>query len=406
MRIIITNNGKEVINKLYSSQSASDIFNNSSDQTLSRNIKTFIPKINPISQNNYNSVNQKNLDNNINSFNDESKLPIHTSNNSNLLSSNNNINIIYPKMIKLKDKNFKMPLSFVKKYMRDQNLKNDDKVEVPIVTQSLNVLSALEKNLSNNNNNNKNQNIKNNSKLNSINNSNITIEEESKSKTISKSNSRLSSGKSGVSNIYLPRIKSQYSIGEIINKNCFDKLNKKIKEKMDEQKYDLKIDKSILRKYWSAKSIFDEIKKEKNKTIDATNYKLIEYLMKKTSISKNFLKKLNKCDDEKLTQLNKISGKVLIEKEIEKKFNKKIREKLENQKIKETLQFRQILLKIKNKVKNNIKDNHMNNYLLVKDSNKAVYRNVYKKFRQQYWKKSDNFSRFFPKYQRIHYEEI
>ena len=397
MRIIITNNGKEVINKLYSSQSASDIFNDSNNQTFSRNNKTFIPNINPISQKNSNSVNQKNLVSNINSFNDESNLPINSYNNSNLLSSNNNINLINPKIIKLKDKNFRMPISFVKKYMRDQNQQNENKIEVPIVTQSLNVLSALEKNLSNN----KDQNIKINSKLNSINNS---IEEESKSN--SKTNSRLSSGKSGVTNIYLPRIKSQYSIGEIINKNCFDKLNKKIIEKIDEQKYDLKIDNTILRKYWSAKNIFDELKKEKNKTIDATNYKLIEYLMKKTSISGNFLKKLNKCDEEKLTQLNKISGKVLIEKEVEKKFNKKIREKLDNQKIKETLQFRQILLKIKNKVKNNIKDNHMNNYLLVKDSNKAVYRNVYKKFRQQYWKKSDNFSRFFPKYQRIHYEEI
>ena len=395
MRIIITNNGKEVINKLYSSQSASDIFNNSNNRTFSRNKKT--PQINLISQKNSNSVNQKNINSNINSFNEESKLPICTYNNSNLSSSNNDINLIYPKIIKLKDKNFKMPLSFAKKYMLEQNQKNVNKVEVPIVTQSLNVLSVLEKNLSDN----KIQNVKINTKLNSINNS---IEEESKSN--SKEDSRLSSGKSGVSNIYLPRIKSQYSIGEIINKNCFDKLNKKLKEKIDEQKYDLKIDNTILRKYWSAKNIFDEIKKEKNKTIDATNYKLIEYLMKKTSISGNFLKKLNKCDEEKLTQLNKISGKVLIEKEVEKKFNKKIREKLDNQKIKETLQFRQILLKIKNKVKNNIKDNHMNNYLLVKDSNKAVYRNVYKKFRQQYWKKSDNFSRFFPKYQRVHYEEI
>ena len=397
MRIIITNNGKEVINKLYSSQSASDIFNDSNNQTFSRNNKTFIPNINPISQKNNNSVNQKNLVSNINSFNDESKLPINEYNNSNLLSSNNNINLINPKIIKLKDKNFRMPISFVKKYMRDQNQQNENKVEVPIVTQSLNVLSALEKNLSNN----KVQNIKINSKLNSINNS---IEEESKSN--SKTNSRLSSGKSGVTNIYLPRIKSQYSIGEIINKNCFDKLNKKIKEKINEQKYDLKIDDKILRKYWSSKNILDEINKEKNKNIDATNYKLIEYLMKKTSISGNFLKKIDKCDDDELNYLNKISGKVLIEKEVEKNFNKRIKEKLENQKIKEMVQFRQILLKIKNKVNYNIKDNHMNNYLLVKDSNKAVYRNVFKKFRRQYWKKSDNFSRFFPKYQRVHYEEI
>ncbi len=391
MRIIITSNGKEVINKLYSSQSAPDIFNNQPTSPINN------PLIQNANPNNSNSINQKNLESNMNSINDESKLPILSSNISNVLSSsNNNINLINPKIIKLKKNNFKIPKSFIKKYEKDQHLQNQN--NIPIVTQSLNVLSELEKNLSYRNQiQNQNMPLQLNSKLSSSNNS--ILEE-------SKTNTRLDSGKSNSTSVFLPRIKSQYSIGEIINKNCFDKLNKKVIEKIDEQKYDLKIDNKILRKYWSSKNMFDEINKEKNKTIDATNYKLIEYLMKKTSISGNFLKKINECDNEKLNHLNKISGKVLIEKEIEKKFNKRIREKLENQKIKETLQFRQILLKIKDKVKDNIKDNHMNNYLLVKDSNKAVYRNVFKKFRRQYWKKSDNFSRYFPKYQRVHYEEI
>ena len=380
MRIIVTNNGKEVITKLYSSQSSPDILNNSEHQ------------INSTNNNNKNkSFNKNNIDdNNINSINDESKLPIYTSNNSKLLSSYSNINLINPKIIKIREKNFKMPMTFVKKYKREENQQEQN--QVPIVTQSLNVLSTLEKNLLSRNQNNQN--------INKINSLNYSIIEESNS------NSRIFSGKSGETSVFLPRIKSHYSIGEIINKNCFDKLNKKIKEKINEKKYDLKIDNKILRKYWSSKTILDEIKKEKNKSIDATNYKLIEYLMKKTSISENFLKKINNCDDEKLNYLNKISGKVLLEKEVEKNFNKRIKEKLENQRIKETLQFRQILLNIKNKVNKNIKDNHMNNYLLVKDNNKAVYRNVFKKFRSQYWKKSDNFSRFFPKYQRVHYEEI
>ena len=387
MRIIITDNGKEVINKLYHSQSAPDISNNQS------NIQSNNPLIS-----NQNNNNQKNIDSNINSINDESKLPIYPSNISNVLfsSSNNNINLIYPKIIKIKEKNFKIPNSFLKKYEREQNPQNQN--DVPIVTQSLNVLSELEKNLyARNHSQNQILLSKINSKLNSANNS--VLEE-------SKLNTRLESGKSSSTNIFLPKIKSQYSIGEIINKDCFDKLNKKMKEKIDNQKYDLKIDSKILRKYWSSKDIFDEIRREKNKTIDATNYKLIEYLMKKTSISGNFLKKIDESNEERLNLLNKISGKVLSEKEIEKKFNKRIKEKLENDKIKETLQFREILLKIKDKVKDNIKDNHMNNYLLVKDSNKAVYRNVFKKFRRQYWKKSDNFSRYFPKYQRVHYKEI
>ena len=382
MRIIITNNGKEVITKLYASQnSAPDIFN-------TRNNNPLIPNIN---KNNNNTINKNNSESNINSINEESKLPSFSNNNSNLLSSNNNINIINPKIIKVGDKNFKIPISFIKKYNHEEN--NPSQNQVPIVTQSLNVLSILEKNLSDKNH----SVVPSKPKINSSNNS--IIEEEN-------SNSRLLSGKSHSSSVFLPKIKSHYSVGQIINKSCLDKLNKKIKEKINEQKYDLKIDSKNLRKYWSSKSIFDEINKEKNKTIDATNYKLIEYLMKKTSISGNFLKKINDCNDDKLNHLNKISGKVLIEKELENNFNKRIKEKLENEKIKETLKFRQILLNIKNKVHNNIKDNHMNNYLLVKDSNKAVYRNVFKKFRKQYWKKSDNFSRFFPKYQRIHYEEI
>ena len=387
MRIIITNNGKEVMNKLYASQSAPDLLDNSEHNS---NSKYFNPLLQNINQNNYNTINQKNIENNLNSINEESKSPIFTSNNSKLLSSNNNINLINPKIIKIKDKNFKIPTSFIKKYNQEENQSSQS--QIPIVTQSLNVLSILEKNIID-----RNQSVPSKSKFNSYNNS--IIEE-------SNSNSRLLSGKSDATSLFLPRIKSHYSIGEIMNKNCLDKLNKKIKEKINEHKYDLKIDSKILRKYWSSKNILDQIKKEKNKTIDATNYKLIEYLMKKTSISGNFLKKINECNEEKINQLNKISGKVLIEKEMENNFNKRIKEKLENQKIKETLKFRKIMLSIKNKVKNNIKDNHMNNYLLVKDSNKAVYKNVFKKFRRQYWKKSDNFSRFFPKYQRIHYEEI
>ena len=48
----------------------------------------------------------------------------------------------------------------------------------------------------------------------------------------------------------------------------------------------------------------------------------------------------------------------------------------------------------------------MNNYLSVKNSNKGVYRSVFKNFRKKYWKKSDNFARFFHKNQNVHYEEI
>lgn len=371
MRIIITNNGKEVLHKLYSSSSCPDIFNNNNHLSDIKNRSNILQ-----------SNNQKNIDSINNSINDDSKYLLY--NNSNLASSNRNINLISPKIIKIREKSFKMPLSFLKKYEKKDflNIQNN----TPIIKQSQSVLSNLENNKFTQN------------KINST--SNNIIEDIN-------SNPRLYSGitKNG-SNIILPQIKSHYSIGEIISKNCFEKLNKKIKEKIDEKKYDIKIDDKTLRKNWSYNNIFDEINKRKNKTIEASNYKLIEYLMKKTSISGNFLKKLNECNDEKLMHLNKISGKILVEKEREKNFNKKIREKLENQKIKESEEFREILFKIKKKVNRNIKDNHMNNYSLVKDSNKAVYKSVFKSFRKQYWKKSDNFSRFFPKYQNVHYEEI
>jgi hypothetical protein len=376
MRIIITNNGKEVLHKLYSSSSCPDIFNNNNHLSDIKN-----------KNNIFQGINQKNIDVTNNSINDDSKIPLYINSNSNLASSNRNNNLINPKIIKIKEKSLKMPISFLKKYEKKDflNIENN----TPIIKQSLSVLSNLE--------NNKSIQSKN---LNSNNNTTNIIDDIN-------TNSRLYSGitKSG-SNIILPQIKSKYSIGEIINKNCFDKLNKKIKEKIDEKKYNIKIDDKTLRKNWSYNNIFDEINKRKNKTIEASNYKLIEYLMKKTSISGNFLKKLNECNDEKLMHLNKISGKILVEKEREKNFNKKMREKLENQKIKESEDFREILFKIKKNVNSNIKDNHMNNYSLVKDSNNAVYKSVFKSFRKQYWKKSDNFSRFFPKYQNVHYEEI
>jgi len=375
MRIIITNNGKEVLHKLYSSSSCPDIFNKNNNISDIKNKSNIIQ-----------GINQKNIDVTSNSINDDSKLPLYINNNSNIVSSYRSKNSINPKIVKVREKSLKMPLSFLKKYEKNDflNIENNN----PIIKQSLSVLSNLEnKSIENKN-------------INSINNTNNIIED-------ANSNSRLYSGvtKSG-SNIILPQIKSKYSIGEIINKDCFNKLKLKIKEKIDEKKYDIKMDDKTLRKNWSYNNIFEEINKRKNKTIEASNYKLIEYLMKKTSISGNFLKKLNECNNEELMHLNKISGKILVEKEREKNFNKKVREKLENKKMKESEEFREILFKIKKKVNSNIKDNHMNNYSLVKDSNKGVYKSVFKNFRRQYWKKSDNFSRFFPKYLNVHYEEI
>ena len=362
MRIIITKNGQRIIRKLYSSKSAPDILNNSKDQE----------KDNPLISNNnisknYNSMNILNNSNiqKLQSTKEDSKF------NSLLFSSNNIINMIRPQKIQLKRRNLRMPLSFLKRYEQRDTSEN-------IIVQPMTVLSALES--------------KNNS-------SNDIFKSDNNNK-----NSAISSNNS--SSIFLPRIKSHYSIREIVPKTCLDKLDNKIKEKYESEKYDIPFNSKILRGDWSEKNIFKEIEKKKNKKINSNNYKLIEYLMDKTSISKNFLQKINECDEKKLNILDKLSGKVLAQKENQKIFDKKLRNKIERIKMEEEYDIRRLLLYIKTKVDHDIKDNHMNEYKLVKDSNKIVYRNAFKKFRKKYWKKSNNFARYFHKYQNVHFEEI
>lgn len=374
MRIIITSNGKTIIQRLPLSSSCPDLFHKYQSKSVDKPFNHYLQN----SQNEeINSPNEKSLiSNNINfQNNEESKSTININNN---IFSGKRINLsmqkeILPKIVKIKEHNLKIPALFMKKYEKDD-------AQNQIVKQSSSVLSILENNI---------------------------INDESKI-----SNSRIlshienSKEESNNNSIFLPKIKSCYSIGEIINPNCFEKLNEEINKKIDEEKYDKKIDSSSLRKQIDNRKIFDEINENKNKIIDANNYKLIEYLMKKTTITKNLLKKINDSGTEKLSLLNKISNKILIDKERQKSLNEKIKIKLERDKDKENQEFRQGLLDIKNKANNNIKKIHLSNYKLDNDNRKGVYKNVFKNFRRQYWKKSDNFARYFPKEQRIHYEEL
>jgi len=344
MRIIITKNGQRIIRKLSSSKSTPELFNN---PNKSREIKD---KDNPLLKNYYSIQSSA-----------KSQLPnISSSNNSLLFSSNNNIKVIKPKQFTLKKKNLRIPLTFLKRFEKNYEQNN-------IIVSPINILSTLE---------NKNENSSN------------------------ASNSYISSS------VFLPRIKSSYSIREIMPKSCLENFDNKLKEKLDEEKYDVPLENKILRNDWSGRNIFKEFDNKKNKQINSRNYKLIEYLMDKKTLSQNFLNKINQSDEKKMMVLDKLSGKVLEEKENQKIFDKRMKERIENKKIKEGLEFRKILLDIKTKVNDNIKDDHMNKYILVKDNNKAVYRNVFKKFRRKYWKKSDNFSRYFHQYQKVHFEEI
>ena len=344
MRIIITKNGQRIIRKLSSSKSTPELFNN---PNKSPEIKD---KDNPLLKNYYSIQSSA-----------KSQLPnISSSNNSLLFSSNNNIKVIKPKQFTLKKKNLRIPLTFLKRFEKNYEQNN-------IIVSPINILSTLE---------NKNENSSN------------------------ASNSYISSS------VFLPRIKSSYSIREIMPKSCLENFDNKLKEKLDEEKYDVPLENKILRNDWSGRNIFKEFDNKKNKQINSRNYKLIEYLMDKKTLSQNFLNKINQSDEKKMMVLDKLSGKVLEEKENQKIFDKRMKERIENKKIKEGLEFRKILLDIKTKVNDNIKDDHMNKYILVKDNNKAVYRNVFKKFRRKYWKKSDNFSRYFHQYQKVHFEEI
>jgi len=344
MRIIITKNGQRIIRKLSSSKSTPELFNN---PNKSPELKD---KDNPLLKNYYSIQSSA-----------KSQLPnISSSNNSLLFSSNNNIKVIKPKQFTLKKKNLRIPLTFLKRFEKNYEQNN-------IIVSPINILSTLE---------NKNENSSN------------------------ASNSYISSS------VFLPRIKSSYSIREIMPKSSLENFDNKLKEKLDEEKYDVPLENKILRNDWSGRNIFKEFDNKKNKQINSRNYKLIEYLMDKKTLSQNFLNKINQSDEKKMMVLDKLSGKVLEEKENQKIFDKRMKERIVNKKIKEGLEFRKILLDIKTKVNDNIKDDHMNKYILVKDNNKAVYRNVFKKFRRKYWKKSDNFSRYFHQYQKVHFEEI
>ena len=367
MRIIITENGQKVIKKLNPSNSTPILFNNiNNNQDLKE-------KENPLIKNCYQMEKRKKF------------MPNLLSNNSLLFSSSNNIKIIGPKPVKIKKRNIKMPLSFLKKY----EIKDEENSSMEnIIVQPINILSTLE-----NKNNNKNTKSDIKSRYNTFDESKIN-------------NSNLNNVSNISSSIFLPRLKSHYSLKEIIPKKCFDDFDNKLKEKLDSEKYNKNGNNRILRKESSYGNIFKEFDNIKNKEINTKNYKLIEYLLEKKTISKNLLQRINESDEKKLRLLDKLSGKVLEKKESEKIFNKRIKEKIDNKINNDSIELRKMLVQIKNNVIDNIKDAHMNKYTLVKENNKIVYRNIYKKFREKFWKKSNNFARYFHKNQNVTYDEI
>lgn len=369
MRIIITENGQKVIKKLNPSNSTPILFNNLNNNNQDMKEKE---KENPLINNCYSIERKKKF------------IPNLLSNNSLLISSRNNIKIIGPKPVKLKKRNLKIPLSFLKKYeIKDE----ENSLMENVIVQPINILSTLE--TKNNNKKTKND-IK--SRYNTFDESKIN-------------NSNMNNISNISSSIFLPRLKSHYSLKEIIPKKCLNDFDNKLKEKLDSEKHNYNGNSRILRKESSYGDILKDFDNIKNKEINTKNYKLIEYLLEKKTISKNLLQKINESDEKKIRLLDKLSGKMLDKKESEKIFNKRIKEKINNKRNNDSMELRKMLFQIKNKVFDNIKDDHMNKYILVKDNNRIVYRNLYNKFREKFWKKSNNFARYFHKNQNVSYDE-
>ena len=369
MRIILTEKGQKIIQKLYSSHSSQNLFSNIN------NLQNSKEKENLLIKKKYYSIQNKNtlLKNNI------------SSSNSVLFSSNNNIKIIGSKPIKLIRRKLKIPLTFLKKY-EQKNERNSSSEN--IIMHPINILSTLE-------NKNGNKNTKN-----EINN-NYNTADESK---INNSNSYVISNAS--SSIFLPRLKSHYCLKEIIPKKCLDDYDNKLREKINSEKYDMICDFKILRKDQNNEHIFKELEKIKNKEINIKNYKLIEYLLEKENISKALLQKINECDEKKFKALDKISGKILENKESEKIFNRRIREKVDNKLNNDSMDIRKKLLQIKQKVNDTIKDEHMNKYSLNKENKKFVYRNIFENFKEKFWKKSNNYERYFHRNRSVSYKKV
>lgn len=370
MRIIITKNGQRIIQKLNTSKSASNIFNKNDRE-------------NPLMKN-YHSIRTS----------AKTRLPQISYNNSLLLSSNNNIKMVRPKYVPIKKRNLKMPLTFLKRFEQSYEQNNDN------ILQPINILSNLENKLNTNINN-----VNNENDITDNNNSKVDIYKtkelnESKNNT----NSNIISGLS--SSVFLPRIKSHYTLREIMSKSCLEDLDNKLREKLDKETHDLPFDNKIVRNDWNKKDSLKEMDERKNKEIDSRNYNLIEYLMTKKAVTESFIKRINDSNEKKLVILDKLSGKVLNKKQTEKLFDKRMKEKIDIRKSKDSLEFRKILLEIETNVNANLNGANMNKYTLVKNSNKGVYINVFRKFRKKYWKKYDDFGRYFHKYQNVHFEEI
>ena len=338
MRIIITKEGNEIINDL--------------SKSLNHNKNSYNPLIQNkfiLNENNYSSSNIKfpellrssstpsiNYNNNSKLTSSQNQKKTDDSSNLSQINLNENRNKLKVKLLKLHLNKLKIPENQTNLYLQDKLN------ESSIINQKTNIHSTLNKN-----------NLK---------------------------------------------IKNKYSLAEIINENCFNNLNKKILAEIERKKNNIFYSNQNLRNYKNYYNIFNDINEQKKREIDVNYSNLIFYLKNKKNITKNFLNKLSKYNEKKLTKLDKISLKFLNKenKEVERKIFVENYLKSVNQK--ELSECKNNLNIMKSKLffsRNKILD-YKDKFQPVK-SKKLIYIPLFLEFEKKYWQNKNNYSRFYHK---------
>jgi hypothetical protein len=180
--------------------------------------------------------------------------------------------------------------------------------------------------------------------------------------------------------------KSNYSLGEIVNKKIFKKLKNEIETKEKNSSIDKLVDHTSLRKEDKFKDMYDEIEEAKKKEINVENYNLIYYLINKNSISRKYLKNLSDYNDIRINRLNKICKIIDDRKNEEKTLNNILKEKMKARKINDSCS---LFTKL-NKIKNNI-ENANEKFNSIKPLNKKlIFNNIHNRFVSKYWERNNN----------------
>ena len=140
--------------------------------------------------------------------------------------------------------------------------------------------------------------------------------------------------------------------------------------------------------------IFEDIEKHKKKKIDVNNSNLVEYLMGKTTITDKLLANINSYNEKRMNKINKICQKILAKNEQEKLFQQEVKQIMKNKEIKEREQTRLKMIQMNNDISSFYKKiSAKYNYGGV--SKKDNFLIIHKDFVDKYWKKNNNFKRFF-----------